>query len=193
MKAQGAVFLDRDGTLNEEVGHLHRIEDFCWIPGAREAVRSINRSGLLAIVVTNQAGIARGYYDEDSVHRLHAYMQATLQEVDAHLDALYYCPFHPEAVRSIYRRHSAYRKPGTGMFEQALQEWPVDPAASFVIGDRNSDLEPGRRLGMTTVLVTTGYGEQEKATSTADYIVADIGEAVKIILQCYQARLRALP
>lgn len=193
MRPKGAVFLDRDGTLNEEVGYLHRIEDFCWIPGAREAVRRINRSGLLAIVVTNQAGIAHGYFDEDSVLRLHAHMQAELQEKDAHLDALYYCPFHSEAARSRYRRHSAYRKPGAGMFEQALREWSVDPVLSFVIGDRNTDLEPGRRLGMTTVLVTTGYGEHEKLTTLADYVVTDIGEAVNAILRRHQARPGAKP
>ncbi len=183
MMAQGAVFLDRDGTLNEEVGYLHRIEDFCWIPGARKAVRSINRAGLLAIVVTNQAGVAHGYYGEATVRRLHAHMQASLKEAGAHLDAFYYCPYHPQARLDQYRRRSTYRKPNTGMFQQALEDWSVSFANSYVVGDRNTDIEPGRMLGMTTLLVATGYGDQEKGTTSADHIVADIGAAVEIILQ----------
>ena len=187
MKARGAVFLDRDGTLNREVGYLHRIEDFCWIPGARQAIRRINRAGMLAIVVTNQAGIGHGYFGEDSVNRLHKHMQVALQMVGAHIDAFYYCPFHPEAVRGRYRRQSKCRKPGTGMFELAIREWSIEVADSFVVGDRNSDLEPGRKLGMTTVLVTTGYGEKEKGTTAADFVAADIDAAVEEILQYRRA------
>lgn len=178
-----AVFLDRDGTLNREIKYLYRPEDFAWVPGAPEAVRSLNEAGLLTIVVTNQAGVARGYFTEDDVHRLHAFMQEVLQkETGGHFDAFYYCPYHVEGVVEAYRRHSPDRKPGAGMFERALGEWSIDPARSFVVGDRNTDLEPGRRLGMTTLLVETGYGLQEKETTQADYVEKDIGAAVARIL-----------
>ena len=186
---QGAVFLDRDGTLNEEIGYLHRVEDFCWIPGAREAILALNQAGLVTIVVTNQAGIARGYFDEQAVHRLHAYMSESLREIDARIDAFYFCPFHPEATREAYRCHSPYRKPGTGMFEQAREDWSIDVEHSYVIGDSNTDIVPGRKLGMTTILVSTGYGSAERAETAADYVVKDVGAAVAVVLR--QQALRA--
>ncbi|MFQ5568219.1 MAG: D-glycero-alpha-D-manno-heptose-1,7-bisphosphate 7-phosphatase [Rhodothermales bacterium] len=178
-----AVFLDRDGTLNREVTYLYRAEDFAWIPGAPAAVRRLNEASLLVIVVTNQAGVARGYYTEDDVRVLHAFMQDRLhQEARAHIDAFYYCPCHPEGVVEPYRQRSPDRKPGTGMFERAFREWSIDPAQSFVVGDRNTDIEPGRRLGMTTLLVETGYGAQEKAVTRADYVVENVEAAIALIL-----------
>ncbi len=179
-----AVFLDRDGTLNEEVHYLHRVEDFAWVPGAPEAVRRLNEAELLAVVVTNQAGVARGFYTEDDVRRLHAFMQASLQEqAGARIDAFYFSPFHPEGTVAKYRRASADRKPGAGMFERAIRAWQIDPARSFAVGDRNADLEPGRRLGMTTLLVETGYGAAEKKSTRADFVVPDLTAAVARILQ----------
>ena len=186
-RRRGAVFFDRDGTLNREVGYLHRIEDFVWIPGAREAVRRINRAGLLAIVVTNQAGVARGYYEEADVDRLHAHMQRALQAAGAHVDAFYYCPYHPAGVRSGYRRDSPMRKPGAGMYQQAMREGSIDPAQSHAVGDRNSDLAPARMLGMSTMLVLTGYGMQERAATNADGIAADVGQAVDCILSGWRS------
>jgi D-glycero-D-manno-heptose 1,7-bisphosphate phosphatase len=178
-----AVFLDRDGTLNVEVNYLHREEDFVWIPGAPEAVRRLNAAGLLVFVVTNQAGVAHGYYDEGAVERLHRFMQASLAASGARVDAFYYSPYHPQGRGdAVYRRDSPCRKPATGMFEEALQAWPVDPARSFVVGDRNTDIEAGRTLGLTTLLVETGYGAAEKATTQADYIEADLPAAVERIL-----------
>ncbi len=190
MRRRAAVFLDRDGTLNREVNYLHRAEDLVWIPGAPLAVARLNRAGLLALVVTNQAGVARGHYDEEAVHLLHAHMQAELQRAGAHVDTFYFSPYHVEATVAKYRRYSACRKPGTGMFEQAICEWDVDPKRSFVIGDRNHDIEAGRRLGMTTILVTTGYGCEEQLTTNADHVALDVGAAVDHILQCHQMRGR---
>lgn len=178
-----AVFLDRDGTLNREVNYLFRPDQFVWIPGAPEAVQRLNEAGLLVVVVTNQSGVARGYFAEEDVRRLHAWMQVALQQAGAYIDAFYYSPYHPEGTVAAYRRHSPDRKPGSGMFERALQEWAIDPARSFVVGDRNTDLEPGRRLGMTTLLVETGYGTHEKADTPADYVVPDVGAAVAHILR----------
>lgn len=183
-KKHRAVFLDRDGTLNKEINYLYRIEDFVWIPGAPEALHRLNEAGFRVVVVTNQAGVARGYFTEKDVRRLHAFMQASLrEEAGAYIDGFYYCPYHPDGVIDRYRQPSADRKPGTGMYERALQEWSVDRAQSFVVGDRNTDLEPGRRLSLTTFLVETGYGAQEKATTQADYVVEDISAAVTRILQ----------
>ena len=177
-----AVFLDRDGVLNVEVDYLYRREDFVWIPGAPEAIRRLNDAGLLTLVVTNQAGVARGFYTEADVHRLHAFMQAELAAYGAHIDAFYYSPFHPEGTVEAYRRVTDCRKPGTLLFEQAIAEWQVDPARSFLVGDKESDIEPGRRLGLTTFLVETGYGRSERTITDADYIVSDVAAAVDHLL-----------
>lgn len=187
-RTRPAVFLDRDGTLNREVNYLHRIEDFAWLPGVPEAVRRLNEAGLLVVVVTNQAGVAHGYYDEAAVRRLHAFMQGELQQVGARVDAFYYCPYHPEGTVPRYRRRSRFRKPAVGMFEQAIRELEVDPARSFAIGDKDTDLEPGRRLGMTTLLVETGYGAEEKKTADADYVVPDLLSAAHQILRLLPSR-----
>ena len=178
-----AVFLDRDGVLNVEVNYLHRVEDFAWVPGAPEAVRRLNDAGLLALVVTNQAGVARGYYTEADVERLHTHMQTALAGYGAHVDAFYYSPFHPDGTVAAYRRASDCRKPGTALFERALREWRVDPARSFVVGDKESDVAPGRALGMTTFLVETGHGLRAKPTTQAHHVVADVGAAVEHILR----------
>ena len=160
-----AVILDRDGTLNEEVGYLHRPEDLVWTPGAVEAVRRLNDAGRLVVVVTNQAGVARGYYAEADVDALHAHMSADLAARGAHIDAFYYSPYHPEGTVAQYRRQSACRKPGAELYERAVREWTIDAAASAVVGDKATDLVPGRALGMRTVLVETGYGARARPTA----------------------------
>ena len=162
---RSAAFLDRDGTLNVEVRYLHRIDDLRWIPGAREAVRRLNDARILVIVVTNQAGVARGFYTEADVLALHAHMQADLAKVGAHVDAFYYSPYHPDGVVPEYRRSSACRKPGDAMYRQAIAEWHIDPSRSFAVGDRASDQIPASQLGCNTYLVETGYGARERATS----------------------------
>lgn len=175
-----AVFLDRDGTLNEEVNYLHKIENFEWVPGAPEAVRRLNALGVAVLVVTNQSGVARGYYDEDTVDRLHAWMNEELSQIGATIDAFYFCPYHPEGTVEEYRSLSHCRKPNSGMFEEAMEDWRVDPDRSFVVGDKNTDLIPGNELGMTTILVRTGHGEAEN-DAIADHAVADVGAAVDVI------------
>ncbi len=182
-EGRAAVFLDRDGTLNEEVGYLHRPADFRWIAGAPEAVRRLNDAGLLVLVVTNQAGVARGLYTEADVDRLHAHAQAELARSGAHVDAFYYSPFHPEGTVPAYRRASPCRKPGTALFERAIAEWRVDAKRSFVVGDKASDLAPGRALGMQTILVETGYGRAERPHADADAVAADVGQAADLILR----------
>jgi D-glycero-D-manno-heptose 1,7-bisphosphate phosphatase len=144
-----ALFLDRDGVLNEDPGYVHRWEDFRWIPGAREAVAAFNRAGWWVFVVTNQSGVGRGYYAEDDVVRLHTRMAESLAEIGAHIDAFYYCPQHPEATLDSYRHPDPPdRKPNPGMILRALAEWPVDREASIMVGDKPSDLEAARRAGV---------------------------------------------
>jgi D-glycero-D-manno-heptose 1,7-bisphosphate phosphatase len=179
-----AVFLDRDGTLNEEVNYLHKIENFEWIPGAPEAIRRLNALGVPVLVVTNQSGVARGYYDEATVDRLHAWMNEQLAEIGAKIDAFYYCPYHPDGDVEEYRALSHCRKPNPGMFEDAIEEWAVDPARSFVVGDKNTDLIPGNELGMTTLLVRTGHGVAED-DAVADHVVPDVGAAVDRIERAF--------
>jgi D-glycero-D-manno-heptose 1,7-bisphosphate phosphatase len=176
---QPAVFLDRDGTLNVEVNYLHKVENFEWIPGAPEAVKRLNELGVPVLVVTNQSGVARGYYDEDAVDRLHDFMEKELATVGATIDAFYYCPYHPEGKVEEYRALSHCRKPNAGMFEEAIEEWGVNPERSFVVGDKKTDLIPCNELGMTTILVRTGHEEAEEMV--ADHVVSDVGAAVDLI------------
>jgi D-glycero-D-manno-heptose 1,7-bisphosphate phosphatase len=152
-----ALFLDRDGVLNEDRGYVARWEDFRWIPGAREAVAAFNRAGWLVIVVTNQSGVGRGFYTEADMHALHARMREDLEKVGGHIDAFYHAPQHPEAAVDAYRHPDPPdRKPNPGMILRALQEWPIDRDASLLIGDKPSDLEAALRAGIKGVLFEGG-------------------------------------
>jgi D-glycero-D-manno-heptose 1,7-bisphosphate phosphatase len=150
-----AVFLDRDGTLNVEVNYLHRIEDLALVPGAAAAVRSLSQAGFLVIVVTNQAGIARGYYDEATLHALHEEIQRRLAAEGARIDAFYFCPHHPE-----FGDVCECRKPAPGMLRQAAQDHAIDLANSWLIGDTSGDIGAGSAVGCRTILVRSGYGAQ---------------------------------
>ena len=143
-----AVFLDRDGVINVDTGWAHTPELFEWIPGAPQAVKRINDAGFLAIVVTNQAGIARGLYTEDDFHAFTAWIDTRLAEYGAHVDATYFCPHHPTAGRGEYRRECRCRKPGPEMFERAIRDWDVDVERSVAIGDRDKDLTAAAAAGV---------------------------------------------
>jgi D,D-heptose 1,7-bisphosphate phosphatase len=147
-RIRGAVFFDRDGVLNINHGHVGTVDRFDWIDGAREAVRRVNRAGLYAFVVTNQAGIGKGYYTEADYRAVRAHMAEELTAVGAHLDDERFCPDHPEAVVAAHRRHSDWRKPGPGMLRDLMRRWPVDPARSFMVGDKPSDMEAARAAGI---------------------------------------------
>ena len=152
-----ALFLDRDGVLNEDRGYVHRWEDFCWIPGAREAVAAFNTRDWWVFVVTNQSGVGRGYYPEADVHALHARMSEALAAAGARIDAFYHCPFHPEALEDRYRHPDPPdRKPNPGMLLRAMADWPVDAARSVMVGDKAIDLEAGRRAGVRSLLFPGG-------------------------------------
>ncbi len=149
LRVRPAAFLDRDGVLNADTGYPHRVEDLQWIPGARKAVRLLNDRGYLVIVVTNQAGVARGYYDEQELAQFHAAMQEQLAEEGAHVDAFYHCPYHGEgSVPEFTVDNHPDRKPNPGMILRALSDWPVNKAASFLVGDRASDIEAATRAGV---------------------------------------------
>lgn len=143
--------------LNVDLGYTHKPEALAFTPGAAAAVRRLNQAGYLVIVVTNQAGVARGLYDEAAVKTFHAAMSAAMEAEGARIDAYYYCPFHPQAQVEAYR-HPDHpdRKPNPGMILQAMEDFGVDPAESFLIGDRDSDIEAARRAGIAGRLYTGG-------------------------------------
>jgi D-glycero-D-manno-heptose 1,7-bisphosphate phosphatase len=152
-----ALFLDRDGVLNEDQGYVSRWEDFRWIPGAREAVAAFNRAGWLVIVVTNQSGVGRGYYTEDEMHALHARMSQELAADGARIDAFYHAPQHPEAEVEAYRHPDPPdRKPNPGMILRALADWPIDRDRSILVGDKHTDLEAAHRAGVRALLFPGG-------------------------------------
>jgi D-glycero-D-manno-heptose 1,7-bisphosphate phosphatase len=136
-----AAFLDRDGVLNVDHGYAHRIDQLDWVDGAPEAVRLLNEAGYTVVVVTNQSGVARGLYSEADIHAFHTHMQETLQAQGAHIDAFYHCPHHPDGSVAGFAVECDCRKPATGMLEQAAREWPLDLTRSFLIGDRDGDME----------------------------------------------------
>jgi D-glycero-D-manno-heptose 1,7-bisphosphate phosphatase len=151
-----AVFFDRDGVLNHDVGFLYEAAKFEWMDGAREAVRLVNDAGYFAFVVTNQSGVARGFYEESDVQALHRWMADELAAVGAHIDAFEYCPDHPEAAIERYRRDSARRKPGPGMITDLMKRFPVAADRSFLIGDQERDLEAARAAGIRALLFRDG-------------------------------------
>lgn len=152
-----AVIFDRDGVLNVDHGYVFEPDKLEWIEGARRAVRRCNESGVLAIVATNQSGIGRGYYDEAAMHALHEQMRADLAAEGAHLDAIYFCPFHPQAREAAYR-HADHpdRKPNPGMILRALKDWALAPANVILVGDKPSDIEAARRAGVEGLLFEGG-------------------------------------
>src|SRR5215813_7841843 len=148
-----AVFLDRDGTLNRDTGHVHRIADFRWLPGAVNAIRRLNGCGYFVFVVTNQSGVARGLYDETAILKLHGWMNEELRVAGARIDDMRYCPHHPQGSIAAYRTVCSCRKPAAGMLLDLMNVWPVIREASIMIGDKESDAAAGRAAGIASVVV----------------------------------------
>ncbi len=191
MKKNAAIFLDRDGTINEEVGYLDSPDKLVIFSSAFEAIRLINQSGLKTIVVTNQAGVARGLFGEDLVETIHAALREALRRNGALIDAFYYCPHHPTEGAPPYRQACDCRKPAPGLFLRAARELNLDLSASWMIGDRYNDIEAAHRAGARGVLVKTGYGadalsgegpDAETPAGRPDLIADDILQAVRLIL-----------
>ena len=179
-----AVFLDRDGTINVEVQYLSQVKDFQFIPGVPWALKCLKQAGFLLVVVTNQSGIGRGYYDEAALDTLHEHMHADLANFGAAIDACYFCPHHPEHAVGEYRRECGCRKPLPGMLQQAAQELDIDLAASFMVGDKIADVEAGLAAGCTSLLVLTGHGSSQQAALPAGVAVyPDLPAAAEAILK----------
>lgn len=182
-----AVFLDRDGTMVRDVGYLSRLEDLHWFPYTVDAVRLLNRAGFLVFVTTNQGGVGLGFYPEAFVQRAHEEMAAYLAAGGARVDGWYYCPHHPRATIEALRVTCDCRKPEPGMVRQAQQQFPIDLARSFVVGDKAGDLGLARSVGARGVLVRTGYGEVELArmgdSAQAARVSTDLMEATSWILE----------
>jgi len=151
-----AVFFDRDGVLNHDLDFIYRPADFVWNDGAKEAIKWCNDHGYRVIVVTNQSGIARGYYKEADFQGLVRWIDGELTAVGAHIDATYFCPHHPEAPLVEYRAECRCRKPQAGMIEDAIREWNIDRAASILIGDHERDLEAAAKAGIAGFLYREG-------------------------------------
>ena len=184
MSGRKTVFLDRDGTINVEKNYLYRPEEFEFIPKVPEAIARLNNAGYQVIVVSNQAGVARGYYSEDDVIKLHQYVNEQLSKYKAHIDGFYYCTHHPDAGIGKYKMKCHCRKPETGLFEKACEDFDVDIEDSWMIGDNIGDIKAGNNFHLKTILVRTGYGSQleKEGFHLFQYIADDLYDAVNNIV-----------
>jgi D-glycero-D-manno-heptose 1,7-bisphosphate phosphatase len=189
-----AVFLDRDGTLIEDVGYLDRLDRIAFFPWTIDAIRALNRAGLIVVVITNQSGIARGFITEAFVADTHRHLSVRLAAGGARIDAYYYCPHHPDGAVEAYRRRCDCRKPASGMVDEAVRDLGLDPARSFVVGDKWLDVGLARAVGARGILVRTGTGAAEEARPqpgvSADAIVDNLAGAVSWILLNPQSAIR---
>ncbi|MFA6134066.1 MAG: HAD family hydrolase [Phycisphaerae bacterium] len=177
-----AVFLDRDHTLIDDPSYLSNPQGVKLLPGVELALKSLTAGGYKTIVVTNQSGVARGLLTEEILGQIHDEMKRQLAEKGAYVDAVYYCPFHPQGTVEAYTRESDLRKPQPGMLLKAAREMDIDLAASWMIGDSGRDIEAGRRAGCRTVLLTQGSAEGEADDTRADFTAKDLVEAARIVL-----------
>jgi D-glycero-D-manno-heptose 1,7-bisphosphate phosphatase len=184
-----AVFLDRDGTINEEVGYLSSAKDLRLIPGAVEAIRLLNQHGLKAVVVSNQSGVARGYLSEAQVREINRRLEEVLGEEGAYLDGIYFCPHHPEVGEPPYRVVCDCRKPKAGMLLKAAADLGLDLCCSYVIGDHVSDVVLGKTMGLKSILLLSGHGRKEMQRISSgeamppDAVCTDLREAVQWVLR----------
>jgi D-glycero-D-manno-heptose 1,7-bisphosphate phosphatase len=186
---QPAVFIDRDGTISEEVGYVNHPSRFELYPYSSAAIKMLNDNGWLAIVVTNQAGVARGYFSEDVVKQIHERLEQELLDTSARLDAIYYCVHHPTVGEPPYRLDCDCRKPKAGLITRASSDFEIDLASSWMVGDRYSDIELARNAGLQSAFVLSGYGRGEWEYQRAgwkyqpDLVCENLLEAVKQIVE----------
>ncbi|PYT05227.1 MAG: D,D-heptose 1,7-bisphosphate phosphatase [Acidobacteria bacterium] len=187
--ARRAVFIDRDGTISEEVGYVNHVSRYQVFPFAAEAVRSLNAAGWLAILVTNQAGVARGYFKEELVGEVHKVLTDELERGGARLDAIYYCPHHPNVGEPPYRFDCDCRKPRPGLIHRAAADFRLDLARCWMVGDRYGDTELARNAGVRSAFVLTGYGrgelehQQHAWRHRPDIVAENLLEAVREIVK----------
>lgn len=188
MANQPVLFIDRDGTINIDGGYINQPDNFVIYPFASQAIRMLNMSGWLAVIVTNQSGIGRGFYTEEVMHSIHDKMNAHFKSQGAHIDGLYYCPHDPNSKIDKYRQVCDCRKPEAGMLEQAIKDLPVDTKRMAIVGDKYSDMQAGFAVGCETFMVETGYGRGEFEFKSKnwpkqpDHRAANLLEAVNILL-----------
>ncbi|HKT13736.1 MAG TPA: HAD family hydrolase [Terriglobia bacterium] len=184
-----AIFLDRDGTVTDEVGYINHISRAKVYPFAAEAVRMLKSTGFPVIIVTNQSGVGRGYFTEEIVSQVHLMVEETLRAAGTSIDAYYYCPHHPSATVKGYRQECGCRKPGTGMPEEAAERFGIDLSRSYVVGDTYRDMKMGFAIGARTVMLMTGYGRgeyeyrREQWFRMPDLIAENLLDAAKLIVQ----------
>ena len=180
-----AVFLDRDGTIIEDVSYLDGCSKIKFLPRVSEAIKLLNENGFRVIVTTNQSGVARGYFTEETLREINRYIEESLAKQGALIDKTYYCPHHIEGIIEEYRKECHCRKPSPGMIEKAMREFGIDSKSSFVIGDKISDIEAGRRAGCKTILL---IGEDPVSNENGiaripDHVAPDLCEAVKWLMK----------
>ena len=183
-----AVFLDRDGTINEQMGYINHLSRFVIFPDVVEAVRLLNTNDFWVIVITNQGGVARGYYPIELMHEIHAFLTKSLNNKGAIIDGIFYCPHHPAGIIPEYSMECDCRKPKTGLIHQALEAFDIDMSKSYMVGDRHVDIELAYRLEIDGVLVKTGYGLGEidyvlpQHSTKPSYIAQNLLDAAKWIV-----------
>jgi D-glycero-D-manno-heptose 1,7-bisphosphate phosphatase len=178
-----AAFIDRDGTINEEKNYAHKIEDFALIPGSLEALRLLSTNGIKIYIITNQAGIAKGYFTEEQFHTLTEHMLSQFKKEGIKIEKVLYCPHHPEGVIPQYTLNCLCRKPHTKLIEDVIEQEKFALHELVLIGDKNSDIEAGIKMGINTYLVLTGYGNEHQASTKATYIKQNLLSAVQHIFQ----------
>jgi D-glycero-D-manno-heptose 1,7-bisphosphate phosphatase len=180
-----AVFLDRDGTVNVEENYISSPDQLLLIPRTGSAIRELNDLGIKVFIITNQSGVARGYFSEDTVHNVHEALRALLKKEDAFVDDFFYCPHLPGAEDKRYNIVCDCRKPKPGMLFQAQKKYAIDLRRSFVVGDRCIDIAAGKAAGAGTVMVSTGYGSEEilKCRNEPDFFADDLQAGVNYIKQ----------
>ncbi len=176
-KKKPAVFLDRDGVLTKEAGYITSLNDLSLFSYSEECIRQIHKKGYYAIVITNQSGVARGLFSEDSLQDMNQYLVETIG-----VDAVYYCPHHPEGSVERYRKVCKCRKPETGLLEQACMDFEIDMNKSYMVGDRAGDILTGEKAGIKTILLESGYGMARlEKNVTPDYILSDLRNVVDLL------------
>ncbi|MEJ5172796.1 MAG: D-glycero-beta-D-manno-heptose 1,7-bisphosphate 7-phosphatase [Hydrogenothermaceae bacterium] len=174
-----AVFLDRDGVINVDRGYVHKIEDFEFYPNVFEALKKLQDAGFKLFIVTNQSGIAVGYYTEEDFIKLTEYMLKEFEKEGISIEKVYYCPHHENGIVPKYSFKCDCRKPESGMIRQAIEDFGVDPTKSFLIGDKENDIIAAHKESIKAILVKTGQGLKYVDNTTADYVAEDILDAVE--------------